>query len=134
MNRLTIFADGASRGNPGLSSIGALIRSDKGEAVARISQKIGRATNNQAEYRALITALEEAIRLGGEQVEIRMDSQLVVRQVRGQYRVKSPSIKPLYQQVITLLSKLTGFTITHIPRRQNQEADSLANKALDQTC
>ena len=131
MTSLTIFADGASRGNPGQSSIGAIIRSDKGEAVARISQRIGQATNNQAEYRALIMALEEALRLGGEQVEIRMDSQLVVRQVRGQYRVKSPILKPLYQQVMVLLSKLSGFTITHIPRRQNQEADNLANKALD---
>jgi len=130
VNRVIICTDGASQGNPGPAAIGATIKDEQGKLIGRISQRIGRATNNQAEYRAIIAALEEATRLGAKQVKISSDSQLVVRQINGEYRVKKAALKPLYQQVKKLLSSLDSFTITYIPRQQNQEADKLANMAL----
>ncbi|HEX74259.1 MAG TPA: ribonuclease HI family protein [Dehalococcoidia bacterium] len=130
VNRLIICTDGASRGNPGPAAIGATIKNEQGKLIAHISQRIGQATNNHAEYRAIIAALEEATRLGARQVAISSDSQLVVRQINGEYRVKKAALKPLYQQVKKLQSLLDDFTITHIPRQQNQEADSLAKMAL----
>ena len=130
VNRVIICADGASLGNPGPAAIGATIKDEQGKLIAHISQRIGRATNNQAEYRAIIAALEEATRLGVKQVKINSDSQLVVRQINGEYRVKKAALKPLHQQVKKLLSSLDSFTITYIPRQQNQEADKLAHLAL----
>ena len=129
--RVVIHSDGASRGNPGLAAIGATIKDEQGKLIARISQRIGRTTNNQAEYRAIIAALEEATKLGARQVELNSDSELVVRQIKGEYRVKKVTLKPLYQRVKQLQSRLESFTINHIPRRQNIEADNLANKALN---
>ena len=131
MKRALIYADGASRGNPGPAAIGATIKDERGRLIASISQRIGKATNNQAEYRAIIAALEEATRLGARQVDIKMDSELVVKQINGEYRVKKATLKPLYQQVKQLQGSLEDFTITHILRQQNIEADKLANKALN---
>ena len=131
VERVVIYADGASRGNPGPSAIGATIKDEQGRLLTSISQRIGITTNNQAEYRAIIAALQEAIRLGARQVDIKLDSELVVRQISGKYRVKKAALKPLHQQVKQLTDKLEGFTISHIPRQQNIEADNLANKALD---
>ena len=131
LKKTVIFADGASRGNPGPAAIGVTIKDERGRLITSISQRIGKATNNQAEYRAIIAALEEAIRLGAKRVDIKMDSELVVKQINGGYRVKSAILKPLYQQVKQLQGSLENFTITHIPRRQNTEADRLANKALN---
>ncbi len=128
--RLIINADGASRGNPGPAAIGATINDEQGRLVASISQRIGYATNNQAEYSAVIAAMEKAIRLGAEEIDLNLDSQLLVRQLSSEYRVKSAALKPLYQQVKQLLSLLEGFTITHIPRGQNIEAHRLAGRAL----
>ena len=128
--RVVIFTDGASRGNPGPAAIGATIKDEQGRLITTISQPIGRTTNNQAEYRAIIAALENAIRLGVTKVDIRSDSELAVRQINGQYRVKEVSLKPLHQQVKQLQNQFEGFTITHIQREQNTEADSLANAAL----
>ncbi len=130
IKRVVIFTDGASQGNPGPGAIGAIIKDEQGWLIASISQPIGRATNNQAEYKAIIAALENAIRLGANQVEIRSDSELVVRQTNGQYRVKKASLKPLYQQVKQLQSQFKSFTITHIPSEQNTEAHNLAKIAL----
>ncbi len=130
IKRVVIHADGASLGNPGPAAIGATIKSEQGRLIASISERIGRTTNNQAEYKALIAALEEAIRLGAKQVDISLDSELVVKQINGEYRVRKAALKPLYQQVKRLLSLLEGFTITHIPRQQNTEADNLASIAL----
>ncbi len=130
MKRLIISTDGASQGNPGPAAIGAAIKDKQGRLIASISQAIGRATNNQAEYRAIIAALEEAIRLGVEQVELFSDSELVVRQVNGRYRVKTASLSPLYQRVKQLQSQLKSFTIAHIPGQENTEAHNLANIAL----
>jgi len=131
LKRVVIYADGASRGNPGPAAIGAVIKDERGRLIASISQRIGKATNNQAEYRAIISALEEADRLGARQVDIKMDSELVVKQINGEYRVKKATLKPLYRQVKQRQGSLEGFTITHILRQQNIEADKLANKALN---
>lgn len=130
IKRVVIHADGAAEPNPGPAAIGATIKDEQGRLIASISQPIGRATNNQAEYRAIIAALEKAIELGAKQVDIKLDSQLVVRQINGRYRVKNAALKPLYQQAKHLQSLLEGFTISHIPRQQNSEADNLAYIAL----
>ena len=131
LKKAVIFADGASRGNPGPAAIGVTIKDEQGRLIASISRRIGKATNNQAEYRAVIAALEEAAKLDAGQVDIKMDSELVVKQITGEYRVKSAALKPLYLQAKQLQGVLGSFTITHIPRQQNSEADSMANKALD---
>jgi ribonuclease HI len=128
--RLIIYTDGASSGNPGPAAIGAVIQDGQGRVISRISRRIGRATNNQAEYRAIITALGEAVRLGAGEVDIKSDSELVVKQLEGRYRVKKATLRPLYQEVVKLVGALEAFTITHIPREQNREADRLANRAL----
>jgi len=131
VKRVIIHADGASRGNPGPAAIGATIEGEAGQRLASISQRIGRATNNQAEYRALIVALKEAIKLGTSEADIYLDSELVVRQVNGKYRVKNTALKPLYQEVKRLQGLLRGSVVSHIPRQQNTEADTLANAALE---
>jgi len=128
--RLIIYTDGASSGNPGPAAIGAVIQDGQGRVISRISRRIGRATNNQAEYRAIIAALEEAVRLGAREVDIKSDSELVVKQLKGRYRVKKATLRPLYQKVVQLIGSLEAFTIAHIPREQNREADRLANRAL----
>ena len=131
VRKVIIHSDGVSRGNPGLAAMGATIKDERGRLLASISQRIGRATNNQAEYRAVISGLEKAIELGAKQVELKLDSQLIVRQVNGRYRVKNIALKPLYQRVKQLEGHMESFAITHIPREQNKEADRLANRALD---
>lgn len=130
-NRVIIHSDGVSRGNPGPAAIGAIIVDGSGRLLATISRRIGRATNNQAEYRAVIAALEEAIKLGAWQVVLYSDSELIVRQIRGDYRVKKQALKPLYWRQKQLQGSLENFTIKHIPRQQNKEADRLANKAFE---
>jgi len=100
IEKAVLYTDGASRGNPGPAAIGAVIKDGQGRVLARISKRIGRTTNNQAEYRAVIAALEEAVRLGAAGVEIKSDSELVVRQINGRYRVKNPGLKPLYLSLI----------------------------------
>ena len=130
IRKVVIHSDGVSRNNPGPAAIGATIKDEQGRLLATISRSIGRATNNQAEYRAVIDALEKAIKLGARQIELNLDSELVVRQVTGRYRVKNETLKPLFGRVKKLLGSLEGFNIRHIPRRQNQEADRLANSAL----
>ena len=129
VERLVINTDGAARGNPGPAAIGATIKDERGRLIAQISQRIGIATNNQAEYRAVIAALKEAIRLGAKKVDISVDSQLVVQQIGGRYRVKNARLKPLFQEVKRLTERFETFTVAHIPRNQNTEADSLTNMA-----
>ena len=130
VKKVVIYADGASLGNPGPAAIGAIIKDEQGNLITTISQRIGTTTNNQAEYRAIIAALEKAISLGAREVELRSDSELVVKQINGLYRVKKTTLRPLYQKVVQLIGSLEGFTVTRIPRQQNREADRLANKAL----
>jgi ribonuclease HI len=128
--KVVICTDGASLGNPGLAAVGAVVEDEQGRLITLVSRCIGQATNNQAEYTAIIAALEEAIRLGAEEVDVRSDSQLVVRQIQGEYRVKNASLKPLYKRIKRLQESLKGFTITHIPGCQNNEAHKLAHLAL----
>jgi ribonuclease HI len=128
--KVIIHTDGAAEPNPGPAAIGATIKDERGRLIASISRHIGRATNNQAEYRAVIAALEQAIGLGARQVVLNSDSELVVKQIQGSYRVKKAALKPLYRRVKELGSYLEGFTIHHISRQHNREADRLANQAL----
>jgi len=128
--KVIIFTDGASRGNPGPAAIAAIIQDEAGKPIASLSRRIGTTTNNEAEYRAIIAALQKAVSLGAREVELKSDSELVVRQINGSYRVKAPALKPLYQQVKKLQGFVERLTITHISRRQNTKADRLANKAL----
>jgi ribonuclease HI len=130
VKRLVIFTDGASLGNPGLAAIGATVKDEQGRMVTSISRRIGQATNNQAEYRAIIAALEEATRLGAEEVDMKSDSELVVKQINGMYRVKNKTLKPMYQQAKQLIGLLKDFNIAHVSREQNTEADNLAHLAL----
>ena len=129
-DRLLIHTDGASRGNPGQAAIGATIKDEQGRLLATVSRRIGPATNNQAEYRAVIAALEEAIRRGARRVELYSDSELVVKQLKGDYRVKKAALRPLYQSVVRLAGRLDSFRISYIPRSKNKEADDLANSAF----
>ena len=130
--KLILHADGASRGNPGQAAIGATIKDGEGRLLASVSQPIGHATNNQAEYRAVIAALKEAVNLGAGEADVYLDSELVVKQVNGSYRVRNAALKPLYLEMKELAASFKGFRITHIPRRQNAEADELANMAFKQ--
>jgi ribonuclease HI len=131
IKKVVINVDGAARGNPGPAAIGAIIKDESGNTVGRISRPIGITTNNQAEYQAIITALERAVGAGAKQVAVKSDSELVVKQINGQYKIKNTALRPLYQRVVRLTGDLEGFAITCIPREQNAEADALANKALD---
>ena len=128
--QVSVSADGASRGNPGRAAIGAVIRDQHGKVVCRISRAIGIATNNQAEYQALIAALREAISLGARRVDIKVDSELVVRQALGGYRVKNAGLKPLHRELVTLLASLERFSLAHMPGEDNHEAHHLAGLAL----
>lgn len=128
---IKIYTDGASRGNPGPASIGVSFTTVKGEEISTLSEVIGDQTNNFAEYTALVRGLEEAKANKAEKIWIKTDSQLMVRQVLGEYKVKSDSIKDLYKQVIELLKSFEKVRVEHIPREQNKRADELANQALD---
>jgi probable phosphoglycerate mutase len=128
--KIIINTDGCSKNNPGPAAIGAILKSERGETVATVSQSIGRATNNVAEYRAIIAALEKALALGADQVELRSDSELVVNQLKGRYKVRSTGLRPLYLQAAKLLGKLRKIEIICVPREENTEADMLANEAL----
>lgn len=129
--KLTVNVDGGARGNPGPAAIGVVVRDESGEILTTVSEKIGEATNNIAEYRALLAGIEQAGLLGADQIEIRGDSELVVRQVKGEYKVKNPGIKPLHIRVHEALGNFDGWEIEHVRREENAEADALVNDALD---
>jgi len=128
---LTIEFDGGSRGNPGPAGIGVVIRAEDGTAIFTLGRCIGRATNNVAEYRALITGLEKARELGAKKITIRGDSELIIKQMKGEYRVKHPDMKELYDEAQFLLHQFDHATITHNLRHKNELADKLVNRALD---
>ena len=129
--RLLIHTDGAARGNPGPAGAGAILRDAEGRVVGEVAQGLGRATNNVAEWTAVRLALEEARRLGATHVDLRMDSELVARQITGIYRVKHPDLKPLHGAVMELLRGFDGYTVGHVPRALNKDADRLSNVAID---
>jgi ribonuclease HI len=130
--RLVIYTDGAARGNPGPAGAGAILRDlSSGEVVAEIARFLGIRTNNYAEWTAVELALAEAMLLGARQVDLRMDSELVARQISGRYRVKHPDLKPIHARVMGMLARLDGYTVGHVPRELNKEADHLSNVAID---
>ncbi|TMJ14377.1 MAG: ribonuclease HI family protein, partial [Bacillati bacterium ANGP1] len=127
---VTVAFDGASRGNPGRAAIGVVVLKG-GVPVREIGERIGTTTNNIAEYRALLRGLEEAAALGARTVRIQSDSELVVRQLSGQYKVRSPTLAPLYRQALARMRQFERVSVVHVPREQNEDADALANQALD---
>ena len=124
--------DGGSRGNPGPASYGVVIRDPKGEVIARLKKYIGRMTNNVAEYYGLIAALDWAQSNQVRALRIESDSELLVKQMRGQYKVKSADLKPLFERAKKMSQTFSSFRIDHVYREQNAEADALANEALDE--
>jgi ribonuclease HI len=130
--RLLIHTDGAARGNPGPSGAGAiLVDAHTGRVVAEIAEPLGHATNNVAEWTAVELALERALAEGATHVDLRMDSQLVARQIIGMYRVKHPDLQPIHRRVMAMLARLGGYTVGHVPRERNKDADRLSNVAID---
>ncbi len=129
--RYRVRTDGASRGNPGPAAIGVSIEDEAGEEIASASEAIGVATNNVAEYRALTRALELLAGLEARRAEFLLDSELIVRQMNGQYRVKDPKMKILHAEVTRGLTRFTEAVFRHVPRAENKRADALANEALD---
>ena len=129
--KLIINTDGGSRGNPGPAAIGVVIKKENGEVVFEKGKKIGETTNNQAEYQALVFALEKAFELGAAEVACFLDSELVVKQCKGEYKVKDAGLSAQYLKVHNLLIKFKKVTFTHVRREKNAEADALLNAALD---
>jgi len=129
--KLTIFTDGGARGNPGPAGIGAVILGEKGKAVAKISKYIGETTNNQAEYKALIAALTKAKDLGACELEVFLDSELVVKQLNREYRVKDKDLAPLFVQAYNISLGFKKIVFKHVSREKNMLADKLVNLALD---
>lgn len=128
---LTIHIDGASRGNPGPASYAVIVKTAGGTPVASLAKRLGHATNNYAEYQALLAALDFAAGQGNRRVSVFSDSELLVRQIHGRYRVRSEDLKPLYTRAMSLIQSFESFSITHVVRAKNREADRLANQALD---
>ena len=128
---LTLEFDGGSRGNPGPAGIGVVVRAADNTPLVTLGRFIGTATNNVAEYRALITAMEEAKKLGAKRIVIRGDSELIIKQMKGEYRVKHPDMKVLYEEAQDLIHQFDAATITHNLRHKNELADKLANLAMD---
>ena len=138
--KLIINTDGGSRGNPGPSGLGVVFKNEQGLITAEFKKYIGETTNNQAEYRALILALEEAIKISNDKfqisnekasLEIRMDSELIVRQMQGRYKIKDQGLKPLAETVLKLCKNFANVNFIHVPRVQNSDADRLVNEAID---
>ncbi len=132
MTRHVLYCDGASRGNPGPASIGFVLYDPAGTPIAEVGNAIGETTNNVAEYKALIAGLETSLEQGVSQIDVRLDSQLLVKQVTGEYRVKASHLKPLQRQAVKLLTRFDEATIVHVRRELNTVADALANEALDE--
>jgi ribonuclease HI len=132
-NIFVAHVDGASRGNPGPASYAVILRGPDGATRFEVGKYIGRATNNVAEYYGLITALDYAAAQGIDRLLVRSDSELLVRQMQGRYKVKSPDLRPLHERARKLAHGFAYFAIEHVPREQNRDADELANAALDRT-
>lgn len=127
---MQIFIDGAARGNPGPAGIGVLIKNGS-QTILEVSDFIGETTNNVAEYEALLRGLVEANKLNINQIEVISDSELLVKQIKGEYRVKNESLKPLFEQAQELIQLFSSFKITHVRREKNKAADKLANQGID---
>ena len=128
--RLQIYADGACWGNPGPAAIGAVIKDEQQRKLVEVSQYIGKGTNNQAEYRAVIAALKSAAKFNADEVLLYLDSELIIRQLAGEYKVKNILLRPLYTEAVTLLKKFKNLSISHVGHSGNEEAHALAKAAL----
>ena len=128
---ITAYCDGGARGNPGPSGYGVYITDNKGEALAELSEFLGIRTNNYAEYSGLLAALEFALRYEHLSLRVVSDSELMVKQIKGQYKVKSPDLRPLYDEANRRIAGLASFRIEHVLRNKNKQADRLANLAMD---
>jgi len=128
---VVVHVDGGARGNPGPAAIGVVVSGPDGEVLEEVAEPIGIATNNVAEYRALLRGLERARALGAHEIEIVNDSELVARQVSGAYKVRHPAMKPLYAEAMAALSDFDRWRIRSVPRAENARADELVNEALD---
>jgi ribonuclease HI len=129
--KVVAYCDGASRGNPGPAAYGVVVYDAAGKELHTGSRALGRATNNQAEYQGAIAALEAALGLGAREVELRMDSELVIRQLSGRYKVRNPGLIPLHKRILALRERFERVALVHVPRERNRVADKLANQALD---
>ncbi|HWD77051.1 MAG TPA: ribonuclease HI family protein [Solirubrobacteraceae bacterium] len=128
---LTVHVDGGARGNPGPAAIGVVVTDPDGVVVDELAERIGVATNNVAEYRALLRGLERAAALGAREIALVNDSELVAKQLTGAYKVKHPAMKPLYEQAMSALRGFDRWSIRSVPRAKNAHADALVNQALD---
>ena len=131
MNKLIIHTDGGARNNPGPAGIGAVLYDENKQVVKEISEYIGEATNNQAEYKAVIRAMEEARKLNASELEFYLDSELVVKQLNREYKVKNKELAPLFMKVYNLSQGFRKVTFKHVIRERNKEADALVNRAID---
>ncbi|SET28385.1 ribonuclease HI family protein [Stigmatella erecta] len=130
--RLRLYSDGAARGNPGPAGAGAVLIEPGGQVVARIGKFLGQQTNNYAEYMGLLIGLKHARSLGTKEIEIFADSELLIRQLGGRYQVKSPILRPLYEEAVKLLNDFSRVKLVHVPREMNAEADEMSNRAIDE--
>jgi ribonuclease HI len=130
--RLRVYSDGAARGNPGPSGAGAVLIEPGGQVVARLGKYLGNQTNNYAEYMGLLLGLKHAKALGAKEIEVFADSELLIRQLGGRYQVKSPSLRPLYEEAVKLLNDFSRVKLVHVPREMNAAADEMSNRAIDE--
>ena len=131
-DRLIVHVDGGARGNPGPAAAGAVVSAPDGSVLREARRYVGETTNNVAEYRAVLLGLELAAELGGREVEVINDSELVARQIGGQYRVKNAGLKPLYEDAMAALRRFEKWSVRNVPRAGNARADALVNQALDE--
>jgi len=132
VRRVRIFTDGAARGNPGPAGAGAVILDGEGRVLARLGRFLGKQTNNVAEYQGLLLGLRRARQMGAREVEVRADSQLLIRQLQGKYAVKNEVLKRLHEEALALLRSFERYELVHIPREQNDLADEMSNRAIDE--
>jgi ribonuclease HI len=130
--KATLHADGGARGNPGPAGIGVVLKDPSGEVIGEIARGIGHATNNVAEYKALIAGLELALAKDVRDLDIFLDSELVVSQLKGEWKIKKDTLRALAIQARRLMNRFDSTSIAHVPREQNSEADKLANQGMDQ--
>lgn len=132
LKRVRVYSDGAARGNPGPAGAGAVLMDPEGEIVERLGRFLGVNTNNYAEYMGLIIGLERARELGVREVEVMADSELMIKQLGGQYKVKAENLRPLYEEALALLRTFDAVRLKHVPRAQNKDADEMSNRAIDE--
>jgi ribonuclease HI len=132
VRRVRVFSDGAARGNPGLAGAGAVVLDEKGNVLARLGRFLGRQTNNVAEYEGLLLGLRRARAMGAREVEVRADSQLLIRQLEGSYAVKNEALRRLHAEALALLRSFDKVELVHVPREENALADEMSNRAIDE--